>query len=78
MLDQDGNIITEEKEIEIPRFRPVKVFDVSQTDGKPLPQLAASLTGNVQNFEVFMDALKRSAPVPLALYPHGFRQLYGT
>lgn len=66
MLDKDGNILTEEKEIEIPMFRPVKVFDVSQTDGKPLPQLASSLNGNVQNFDVFMEALKRSAPVPLA------------
>ena len=65
MLDKDGNIITEEKEIEIPMFRPVKVFDVSQTDGKPLPQLAANLTGDVQNYEVFMEALRRSAPVPM-------------
>ena len=65
MLDQNGNIITEEKEIQIPMFRPVKVFDVSQTDGKPLPQLAANLTGNVQNYEVFMEALRRSAPVPI-------------
>ncbi len=65
MLDKDGKIITEEKEIEIPMFRPVKVFDVSQTDGKPLPQLAANLTGNVQNYEVFIEALRRSAPVPI-------------
>lgn len=65
MLDKDGKIITEEKEIEIPMFRPVKVFDVSQTDGKPLPQLAANLTGNVQNYEVFLEALCRSAPVPI-------------
>ena len=36
ILDKDGKIVTEEKEIEIPMFRPVKVFDVSQTDGKPL------------------------------------------
>ena len=69
MLDKEGNIITEEKEIEIPMFRPVKVFDVSQTDGKPLPQLAASLSGSVQNYEVFMEALKRSAPVPLEFEP---------
>ena len=38
ILDKDGKIVTEEKEIEIPMFRPVKVFDVSQTDGKPLPE----------------------------------------
>ena len=42
ILDKDGKIVTEEKEIEIPMFRPVKVFDVSQTDGKPLPELASS------------------------------------
>ena len=65
ILDKDGKIITEEKEIEIPMFRPVKVFDVSQTDGKPLPELASSLSGNVPNYEVFMEALRRSAPVPI-------------
>ena len=69
MLDKDGKVIMEEKEIEIPLFRPVKVFDVSQTDGKPLPELAASLSGNVQNYEVFMEALRRSAPVPIEFEP---------
>ena len=64
-MDQDGKIVTEEKEIEIPMFRPVKVFDVSQTDGKPLPELASSLSGNVPNYEAFMEALRRSAPVPI-------------
>ncbi len=44
----------------------VPLFDVSQTDGKPLPSLAADLFGNVRHFEAFMEALKRSAPVPLA------------
>lgn len=63
ILDKDGKIVTEEKEIEIPMFRPVKVFDVSQTDGKPLPELASSLSGNVPNYEAFMEALRRSAPV---------------
>ena len=69
MLDKDGKVIMEEKEIEIPLFRPVKVFDVSQTGGKPLPELASSLTGSVQNFEVFMEALRRSAPVPIEFEP---------
>ena len=69
MLDKDGKVIMEEKEIEIPLFRPVKVFDVSQTDGKPLPELASSLTGNVQNYEVFLEALRRSAPVPIEFEP---------
>ena len=65
ILDKDGKIVTEEKEIEIPMFRPVKVFDVSQTNGKPLPELASSLSGNVPNYEAFMEALRRSAPVPI-------------
>ena len=69
ILDKDGKIVTEEKEIEIPMFRPVKVFDLSQTDGKPLPELASNLSGNVQNFEVFMEALRRSAPVPIEFEP---------
>ena len=69
MLDADGKVITEEKEIKIPTFKPVTVFDVSQTDGKPLPQLASDLSGNVQNYEVFMEALRRSAPVPIEILP---------
>ena len=69
MLDADGKVIMEEREVEIPMFRPVKVFDVSQTDGKPLPELASSLSGNVQNYEAFMEALRRSAPVPLFVEP---------
>ena len=66
LLDADGNAIMEEKEVKIPMYKVVSVFDVSQTDGKPLPVLASDLQGSVQNYEVFMEALKRSAPVPLA------------
>ena len=69
MLDSDGKVIIEEKEIKIPMFKPVTVFDVSQTNGKPLPQLASDLSGNVQNYEVFMEALRRSAPVPIEIKP---------
>ena len=69
MLDADGKVIVEEKEIKIPMFKPVTVFDVSQTDGKPLPQLASDLQGNVQNYEVFMEALRRSSPVPIEMIP---------
>ena len=69
VLDQNGNAIMEEKEIEIPMFRPVKVFDVSQTDGKPLPQLSSPLTGDVQNYEIFMEALRRTSPVPIGFKP---------
>ena len=69
ILDADGKAVMEEKEIEIPMFRPVKVFDVSQTDGKPLPVLASSLSGSVPNYEIFMEALRRSAPVPIVFEP---------
>ena len=65
ILDADGKAIMEEKEIEIPMFRPVKVFDVSQTDGKPLPELASKLSGTVPHYEVFLEALRRSASVPI-------------
>ena len=69
ILDAEGKAVMEEWEVEIPMFRPVKVFDVSQTDGNPLPELASTLSGNVQNYEAFMEALRRSAPVPLSVEP---------
>ena len=73
LLDADGNTITEEKEVQIPMFRPVKVFDVSQTDGKPLPERVqspvAELTGNVEHYEAFMEALRRISPVPIEMKP---------
>ena len=67
MLDADGKIITEEKTIQIPMYKPVTVFDVSQTEGKHLPQLAHDLSGNVANYDVFMEALRRSSPVPISV-----------
>lgn len=66
LRDENGDIITEEKTVQIPMYKPVVVFDVQQTAGKPLPELAANLTGDVQNYGVFMEALRRSAPVPIA------------
>ena len=69
ILDTDGKAVMEEKEIEIPLFRPVKVFDVSQTDGKPLPELASSLSGTVPHYEAFLEAVRRSAPVPIEVEP---------
>ena len=73
LLDADGNTITEEKEVQIPMFRPVKVFDVSQTDGKPLPERVqspiAELTGNVEHYEAFMESLRRVSPVPIEIKP---------
>lgn len=69
ILDADGKAVMEEKEIEIPMFRPVKVFDVSQTDGKPLPELSSSLSGTVPHYEAFLEAVRRSAPVPIEFEP---------
>ena len=71
MLDADGNAMYEEKTVKIPMFKPVSVFDVSQTEGKPLPQLAATLSGDVQQYEAFMDALRRSSPVPVQMETMG-------
>lgn len=69
LLDASGKVQTEEVEIQIPMFRVVSVFDVSQTEGEPLPTLASSLTGNVEQFEMFMEAIKRTAPVPVEITP---------
>ena len=69
MTDKNGEVIVVEKQIKIPRFKVVTVFDVSQTYGEPLPQLASDLTGDVKQFDIFMEALKRSAPVPMEIQP---------
>ncbi len=65
MRDADGKIMTEEVEVKIPMYKVVSVFDVSQTDGKPIPTLAADLAGDVKQYEIFIEALRRSAPVPV-------------
>ena len=65
----DGEMLKEEVEVVIPRYRPVTVFDVSQTDGKPLPTLVQNLTAAVQNYDVMMEALRRSSPVPISIEP---------
>ena len=67
LRDKDGNIIMEEKEVKIPMFKPVVVFDVSQTEGEPLPTLSSDLRGDVKHYEIFMEALRRSSPVPMEL-----------
>ena len=64
--DSDGKVIMEKKEIKIPMYKVVSVFDVSQTEGKTLPTLANDLMGNVKQYEIFLEALRRSSPVPLA------------
>lgn len=69
ILDASGKVQTEEVEVQIPMYRVVSVFDVSQTYGEPLPTLASNLTGNVEQFEVFMEAIKRTASVPIEIKP---------
>ena len=66
LLDDNGEPVTEEKEVTIPMFKVVSVFDVSQTDGRPLPQISSTLTGDVAEYEVFLDALHRTSPVPIS------------
>ena len=66
MLDKNGMPITEEVEIKIPAFRVVPVFDVSQTDGKEMPDIGVNeLSGSVEDYEDFMQALTEVSPVPI-------------
>ena len=67
VLDKDGKPVTETVEVTRPAFKVVSVFDVSQTDGKELPDIAVDeLTGSVENYAAFFDALKALSPVPIA------------
>lgn len=63
--DAAGKVVMEEKEIEVLTFQPAQVFDYSQTEGKPLPQLVSSASRRIQHYEAFMEALQRASPVPL-------------
>lgn len=70
-MNPDGMKATELKEIMVPAFKVVKVFDVSQTDGRPLPSIGVNeLTGDVRQYDMFLEALKRTCPVPI-----GFEQI---
>lgn len=69
ILGKDGKPVMVEKTIKIPYFKMVKVYDVSQTDGRPLPQLSMNLTGDVAQYEVFLEALRRTSPVPIDIKP---------
>lgn len=69
VLDADGNEMTEERTVKIPLFKPVSVFDVSQTEGKPLPELVSTLSGDVEQYDAFVEALRRSFPVPITFEP---------
>ena len=66
-MNPDGTKQTELKEVMVPAFKVVNVFDVRSTEGKPLPSIGVNeLTGDVQQYEMFFEALKRSCPVPIA------------
>ena len=64
-VDEYGNVIQEEKEGI--KFRPVSVFDVSQTEGKPLPEIISELTGDVSRYEQLLDAARQAAPYPIEI-----------
>ena len=67
MLDADGKPVTETVEVLRPAFKVVSVFDVSQTDGKELPDIAVDeLTGSVENYAAFFEALRQESPVPIS------------
>ena len=81
VLNPDGSTVKELKEIMVPAFKVVNIFDVSQTDGKPLPTIGVDeLTGNVSNYEMFFEALKRACPVPIGFedIPSGAKGYYHT
>jgi antirestriction protein ArdC len=65
ILDSSGKAVTELVEITVPYFKTVYVFDVSQTDGEPLPQLASELTGNVENYNAFFESLRMVSKFPI-------------
>lgn len=65
-IGPDGKPVTVKQEATVAAFRVVTVFDVSQTDGEPLPKLGVNeLTGDVENYFAFFEALKRVTPVPI-------------
>ena len=73
VIGADGKPVTEEKEITIPAFKVVSVFDVSQTEGKEIPNLAVDmLTGDVERFKDVFAALEKTSPVPI-----GFEKIEG-
>ena len=67
VIGKDGKPVTEEKEVKIPAYKVVSVFDVSQTEGKELPDIAVDeLTGDVDRYKDFFAALEKTSPVPIA------------
>ena len=73
VIGKDGKPVTEEKEITIPAYKVVSVFDVSQTEGQELPDIAVdALTGDVEQYSDFFAALEKTSPVPI-----GFEKIEG-
>ena len=73
IIGKDGKPVTEEKEITIPAYKVVSVFDVSQTEGRELPDIAVDeLTGDVDRYKDFFAALEKTSPVPI-----GFEKIEG-
>ena len=73
IIGKDGKPVTEEKEITIPAFKVVSVFDVSQTEGKEIPDIAVNmLTGDVEHYKEVFAALEKTSPVPV-----GFEKIEG-
>ena len=67
VMDKDGKPLTEVQETQVPAFKIVSVFDVSQTEGEPLPSIGVDeLAGNVEQYEDFFKALEQTFPVPMA------------
>ena len=69
VVDEQGNPVMEEITIRVPKFKVTSVFDVAQTEGKPLPTLVHDLYGKVENYDVFMEAIRRSSPAPMEIVP---------
>ena len=78
ILDENGEPVKDTVEIKLPNYKVVTVFDVSQTYGEPLPELEIpDLTGNVAEYENFLEAIRRTADVPIGFEPiegesHGY------
>ena len=73
VMGKDGKPVMEEKEVTIPAYKVVSVFDVSQTEGKELPDIAVDeLTGDVERYKDFFTALEKTSPVPI-----GFEKIIG-
>jgi len=67
VLDREGKTVKEEKEITVPAFKVVTVFDISQTEGKEFPDLSVKpLLADVEQYEDFFAALEKASPVPIA------------